>query len=96
MRDRMFDTGRDQRGIFLPLSVLIIAGVLGNLIGKGLALLVPGGIVHDFFVSGFRFGIDPPWKLNLWVVSLSFGFTLNLTFLGALCMIFFLFLYKKA
>ncbi len=96
MRDRMFDSERDHRGMFLPLAVLIFAGVLGNLVGRGLALIVPGGIIHDILVSGFRFGIDPPWRLNLWVLSLSFGFTLNLTFLGALCMIFFLFLYKRA
>lgn len=96
MRDRLFDSGRDHRGYLLPLSVLIFAGVLGNLLGRGLALIVPGGIVHDLLISGFRFGIDPPWRLNLSVISLSFGLTLNLTFLGAFCMLFFLFLYKKA
>ena len=96
MRDRSFDSERDRRGILLPLVILIFAGILGNLVGRGLALIVPGGIVHDVLISGFYFGIDPPWKLSLWVVSLSFGFTLDLTLLGALCMIFFLFLYRKA
>jgi hypothetical protein len=76
--------------------MLIFAGILGNLVGRGLALVIPGGIVHDILISGFRFGIEPPWTLDLSVLSLSFGFTLNLTFLGALAMIFFLFLYKKA
>jgi hypothetical protein len=96
MRDRTFDSDHDRRGVLLPLVVLIFAGILGNLIGRGLALIVPGGVVHDVLISGFHFGIDPPWTLSLWVVSLSLGFTLDLTLLGALCMILFLFIYKKA
>lgn len=92
----MVDSDRDHRGYLLPLVILIFAGVLGNLLGRGLALIVPGGIVHDLLISGFQFGIDPPWKLNLSVISFSFGLTLNLTFLGVFCMVFFVFLYKKA
>jgi len=80
----------------LPLAVLIFSGVLGNLVGRGLALIVSGGIVHDMLISGFRFGIDPPWRLSLAVISFSFGLTLNLTFVGAFFMIFFLFLYIRA
>ena len=95
MRD-VFDVDRERRGILLPLGVLILAGVLGNLVGRGLALLVPGGILHDLLISGFRLGMDPPWRVDLGVFSLSIGFTLNVTFLGLLCMIFFLFLYRKA
>ncbi len=96
MRDRVFDSGRDRRGLLLGLGVLILAGIVGNLIGRALAVVVPGGVVHDLLISGFRFGIDPPWTLNLSVLSLSLGFTVNVTFLGALLMIIFLFLFKKA
>ncbi len=96
MRDRTFDPGRDRRGLLLALGIVILASIIGNLIGRGLAVVVPGGVVHDLLISGFRFGIDPPWTLNLSVLSLSFGFTLNLTFVGALLMIIFLFLFKKA
>jgi len=96
MRDRSFDAGRESRGVLLPLGVLILAGIAGNLIARAMGMLVPGGVLHDLLVSGFRFGIDPPWTLNLAVFSLSFGFSLNLTFTGVLMMILFLFLYKKA
>ena len=92
----MFESERDRRGVLLPLGVLVLAGILGTLIGRAIAFLVPGGLAHDWLISGFRFGIDPPWRLDLWVISLSLGFTLNLTFLGVICMIFFLLLYKKA
>lgn len=95
MRDRSLDGGRERRSILLPLAIAILAGIVGNLVGRGLAVVVPGGVVHDLLISGFHFGIDPPWTLNLAVVSMSLGFTLNLTFLGALLMVFFLFLYKK-
>jgi len=96
MRDRSFDSSRDSRGVLLPLGVLILAGILGNLVARAMGLIVPGGVLHDLLISGFRFGIDPPWTLNLAVLSLSLGFTLNLTFPGALAMILFLLLYKKA
>jgi hypothetical protein len=96
MRDRTFDPGRDRRGLLLALGIVILSSIIGNLIGRGLAMVVPGGVVHDLLISGFRFGIDPPWTLNLSVLSLSFGFTLNLTFVGALLIIIFLFLFKKA
>jgi hypothetical protein len=95
MRERTFDGHRESRGVLLPLAILIFAGIMGNLVGWGLAVVVPGGVVHDLLISGFRFGIDPPWTLNLAVVSMSLGFTLNLTFLGALAMVFVLLLYKK-
>jgi hypothetical protein len=96
MKDTLLDGRRDGRGVALPLGVLVLSGVVGNLVGRGLGMMVTGGVLHDLLISGFRFGIDPPWTLNLAVFSVSVGFSLNLTFLGALAMVLFLLLYKKA
>ncbi len=91
----MSDSGKISRGVLIPLGILVVAGIMGDLIGRGVALLVPGGLVHDLLISGFRLGMDPPWTLDLGVISIQLGFTLNLTFLGTLMILFFLFLYKK-
>ncbi|OIP62990.1 MAG: hypothetical protein CO150_09300 [Nitrospirae bacterium CG_4_9_14_3_um_filter_53_35] len=91
----MFDMNRGSRHTLLPIGLMILAGILGNLMASGLALVVPRGPAHEILTFGYGFGINPPWVLDLSVMTLTFGFSLKVTIVGALFMIVVLLLYKK-
>lgn len=85
-----------NRSILLSFGVLIVAGIIGNLVGKLFGLVLPNGAFRDVLSEGFRYGIEPAVNLDLWMCTLTLGFTLQINLCGFLCMLFFLFLFKKA
>jgi hypothetical protein len=52
---------------------------LGDVIG----LILPEGVVKQFFLNSASFGIGP-MPLNLQVISLTFGFALHINIIGIL------------
>jgi hypothetical protein len=78
------------------LLVLIISGILGNLFGLLLGALLPDGSLHDVLARSYGYGLTPPLSIDLWVLSISFGFKLNMNACGLIFMFLGLLLYKKA
>ncbi len=67
---------------FLTLLLLLLAGALiGGVIGEALSVFVP------VLNQGITLGLDAPVNLDLWIVSLVFGFTLKLNVAGAIGLI---------
>ncbi|MFC1499870.1 DUF4321 domain-containing protein [Candidatus Zixiibacteriota bacterium] len=66
---------------------LICGAVIGSLFGELLGLVLPEGVVKDFFLTSTDIGIGPV-PINLAVVSFTFGFTFDINVTGVLGILF--------
>jgi hypothetical protein len=67
-----------SRPLGILIVMLIVGSVLGSLFGELLGLILPTGVVKDFFVKGFQpqFG---PLTFDLGVIGFTIGLNLKLT-----------------
>lgn len=65
------------------IMVLVIGALVGSALGEVLALILPPGVVREFFLRSaiFSFG---PGDLDLSILKFTFGFSLKLNVIGAL------------
>ncbi len=66
---------------------LICGAVIGSLFGELLGLILPEGVVHDFFLTSADIGIGPV-TIDLAVVSFTLGFKLDINVTGVLGILF--------
>jgi len=85
-----------RRHYRIALLVLLVAAILGNLFGIFLGAVLPNGALQDLVSKSLSLGLDPPVRLDLWVVSFSVGFTVELNSCSFLFMLLALIFYKKA
>lgn len=67
--------------------ILIIGALLGSVIGEAIGVFFKEGIINDMFVKGITPGLKTA-TLDLYVISLTFGFTIKLNLasvIGILC-----------
>jgi hypothetical protein len=81
-----------SEAIFLT-TALILAAVLGGLIGEVVGSFLPDGAVKTLFVQSVRIGFDTI-HANLYTVDFSFGMYLKLNFVSVLCVILVLIYYR--
>lgn len=79
------------RGNF-TLALLIMAGIvigtlIGNLLGQMPSL--------DWLAYGINFGMPEPWVLNLGVMTITFGVSINFTVASIFGVILGIIVYKK-
>jgi len=84
-----------KRHLGIGLLMLIVSGILGNLVGIFVGALLPDGTLHDAVAKSIRFGLDPPLRIDIWIVSFSIGFQVVLNSCSFLFMVLGLLLYKK-
>lgn len=59
--------------------VIILGAMIGTLFGKLIALVLPDGVVRDFFLKEASFNIGPtPIDVGLIAITLGFKITLNI------------------
>ncbi|MCH8285758.1 DUF4321 domain-containing protein [candidate division KSB1 bacterium] len=66
----------------LLVLIIILGALIGTVIGQ-IALLLPEGVVKEFFVRSVTSGFSPA-TLDLNVFSLTIGFTFNLNISGVI------------
>jgi hypothetical protein len=84
-----------KRRLGIGFLILVVSGILGNVVGIFMGALLPDGILNDFLAKNLLFGLDPPFRIDMWIVSFSLGFHLKLNMCSFLFMFFGLLLYKK-
>ena len=57
---------------------LVAAAIVGSVIGEALSDVVP------FLARGFGVVLEPPFVIDLKVISFTFGFTVGLNVMGAI------------
>jgi len=92
----MMNERKAKGTIWIGLLVAFFSAVLGGILSTLLKHLVHGGIFHDLFVQGVKVGMTPPWTVDLGIVQITFGFTLDLSLVAILCVIIGLLIYRKA
>ncbi len=70
-----------SRSLGLLFLWLLVGAVLGSLLGDLVALVLPAGVVRQFFLTSTRIGLGPV-TLDLAVTSLTLGFSLTINVLG--------------
>lgn len=73
--------------------VILLGALAGSAVGEILGLVLPDGVVKDFFIRSASFGIGPT-LVNLVVLSFTFGFTIKVNFIGVFGMILFAYLLR--
>jgi hypothetical protein len=80
-----------------PLGILIIMLVLGMLIGgtfgEILGLILPAGVVKEFFLKSISWGIEPR-AIRLVVITLTIGFSFKINIISVLGILFAVYLFR--
>ncbi len=66
---------------------LVCGAVIGSLLGQLLGLILPPGVVKDFFLAGTDLGFGPT-TIDLAVLTFTLGFTLTINVMGVLGILF--------
>ncbi len=73
-----------RKGAGFILLVLLGGALLGSALGQLVGILLPRGVVQDFFVRAVTPGLTQPVTVDLLVLTLTFGFTLKLNIVALL------------
>jgi len=83
-----------KRGAGFILLILLGGALLGSAMGQLLGVLLPPGVVKDFFIQAATPGLEPPVTLNLLVMTLTLGFTFKLNIAALLGVVLMAYLLK--
>jgi hypothetical protein len=69
-----------MKSVIYFLVIILVGALLGDFIGKALAMGFPQGSIHDLFATQLARGIKPT-ELDLGIIDLTFGcmFKFNIT-----------------
>ena len=70
-----------KRSLAFIIFIIILGAVIGTALGEILGLLLPEGVVEQFFLRSALFGFEPT-TLNLGVFTITLGFTMKLNGIG--------------
>jgi hypothetical protein len=73
--------------------MLVLGILIGTAVGEGIALLLPDGVVKDFFLRAVTASVGPA-TVNLVAFSFTIGFSLKLNIMAVLGVIFATYLYR--
>ena len=65
------------------ICAIILGAFIGSALGEAIGVILPDGVVQDFFLRSASFGISPA-TLNLALFTLTFGFTFKLNVIGVI------------
>ena len=57
--------------------------------------VTPSGVIQNIFTKTVNLGINPPFKVDLWLLTISVGFTLKMNLLSLIGILFGVFVYKQ-
>lgn len=70
-----------KKSLAFVLVILFLGAIIGSALSELLALLLPAGVVHEFFLRSATIGFDP-FTLNLGIISFTLGFKFILNVIG--------------
>ncbi len=73
-----------KRGAGFILLALLGGVLLGSALGQLLGVLLPAGVVRDFFIRAATPGLTQPVTVDLLVMTLTLGFTFKLNIVALL------------
>jgi hypothetical protein len=70
-----------KKSIGRVVLVITLGAVIGTLLGELIALILPSGVVEDFFLKSAFFAVGPA-TLDVKLFSITLGFTITLNIVG--------------
>ncbi|MFQ6113047.1 MAG: DUF4321 domain-containing protein [bacterium] len=70
-----------KRSIGQIVLVIVLGAMIGTLLGELIGLLLPSGVVKDFFLKSASFAVGPG-TLDVKLFSITIGFTVKLNIVG--------------
>jgi hypothetical protein len=74
---------RFRNSLALFIMVVFIGAIIGSAIGEIIGLLLPVGIVKDFFLKSVTFGFSPT-TINLVILTFTIGALLKINIIGVI------------
>jgi len=72
-----------RKSLGYVLVVVILGALIGSALGEVLAMLLPHGVVKEFFLRSANFSVGPA-VLDLILFTVTLGFSLKLNVIGVL------------
>ncbi len=80
------------KGIGFLLTVIVVGVLVGGVIGEIIGLLLPDGVIKEFFVRSVQASVGPvTLDLHAFSVTLGFGLKLNIISVLGVCLVAYLF-----
>jgi hypothetical protein len=74
---------KQRKSVGAILLILIFGALIGSTLGEVIGLVLPAGVVKDFFIKSIKLGFDTG-TLDLGVFSITFGFKIKLNIVSIL------------
>lgn len=65
------------------LIILLLGGLVGTALGEVLTLILPPGVVKEFFLRSASFGFSPT-QINLVIITFTLGFSFKINIIGVI------------
>ncbi len=76
---------KQRKSVGAVLLILIFGALIGSTLGEVIGLVLPDGVIKDFFIKSIKLGFEAG-TLNLEVFSITFGFSIKLNIISILGM----------
>ena len=70
-----------RKSLAYYMFIIILGGIIGSVLGDAIALVLPAGVVKQFFLESWPFGIEPT-TINLRILKITFGFSIKFNIIG--------------
>jgi hypothetical protein len=77
----------DKRNLLFVFLVLFVGAVAGTALSSFVGVTMPDGVVREFFLNSKPLGWDP-FTLNLQIITLTTGFTIDISVASIIGMAF--------
>jgi hypothetical protein len=74
---------QSKRSLWFIAMVLLLGAIFGTVLGELIGLVLPEGVVKQFFLKGPTLGFDPA-KLDLVLFSITLGLAFKVNVVGAI------------
>ena len=69
-----------RKSLVFIIFIVVLGALIGTAIGEVIALVLPAGVVQDFFLKSARASIGPgTLDIILFTITLGFSFKINVT-----------------
>jgi hypothetical protein len=65
------------------LLILIFGALIGTTVGEVIGLILPDGVIRDFFIESIERGFEP-YPLKLDIINITLGLTIKLNIVSVL------------
>jgi hypothetical protein len=72
-----------KKSVSFVIFIIIIGAMIGTALGEVIGIIVPKGVVQDFFLKSVSASIGPA-TLNIILITLTLGFSFKLNITGVI------------